>query len=226
MKILSFDTANNSASVAISENNNILTYVEENRASMQAETIMPMIEKALQNIKCSYQDIDYLAVTNGPGSFTGIRIGLSAAKGILFASKIKAIGVSNFEYAHFRAKQQIQIYDKIYIFLNAYREQLYCAIFDKMDNMEPPTLINYEFAIKLLSKEQGIIICAGSGLEFIYPSLKCLSNLIILPRFAKVKAWVICRLITDKLTRKEILNHNLEPLYIRPPDAKKPLKTY
>ncbi len=66
MKILAFDTANNTASVAISENENILACIEELRPSMQAENLMPMIEDVMKSAKCSYDDLDYLAVTNGP----------------------------------------------------------------------------------------------------------------------------------------------------------------
>lgn len=88
MKILAFDTANNTASVALSDNDNILAYAEELRPSMQAENLMPMIEQVMKAAQCSYDELDYLAVTNGPGSFTGIRIGLAVAKGILFAKRI------------------------------------------------------------------------------------------------------------------------------------------
>lgn len=221
MKILAFDTANNTASVAISENENILAYIEELRPSMQAENLMPMIEDAMKSAKCSYDDLDYLAVTNGPGSFTGIRIGLASAKGILFAKEnIKAVAVSNFEYAYFRTVTQVKDYDKIYVFLNAYRSQLYMQVFHKSGEIEEPLLIDFEYAIKLLESEKGNIVCCGSGLEFIYPQITHLPNIITLMRFARVKAWVICRYIANRLSSDIKLNNSIEPLYIRPPDAK------
>ncbi|MCC8369336.1 MAG: tRNA (adenosine(37)-N6)-threonylcarbamoyltransferase complex dimerization subunit type 1 TsaB [Rickettsia endosymbiont of Oxypoda opaca] len=220
MKILAFDTANNSASVALSENENILAYQEELSPSKQAEAILPMIEKVLESGKCKYEDIDYLAVTNGPGSFTGIRIGLAVAKAILFATKIKGLAVSNFEFAYFRAIEQVKDYDKIYIFLNAYRGQLYSQIFNKMGEASKPTLIDYDFAINLLAQEKGNIVCAGSGVEFIYPQIKHLPNLVILPRFARVKASIICKYVAAKLNAGQDINDSIEPLYIRLPDAK------
>ncbi|KDO02379.1 tRNA (adenosine(37)-N6)-threonylcarbamoyltransferase complex dimerization subunit type 1 TsaB [Rickettsia tamurae] len=221
MKILAFDTANNTASVAISENENILAYIEELRPSMQAENLMPMIEDVMKAAKCSYDDLDYLAVTNGPGSFTGIRIGLASAKGILFAKEnIKALAVSNFEYAYFRAITQVKDYDKIYVFLNAYRSQFYMQVFHKSGKIEEPLLIDFEYAIKLLTNEKGNIVCCGSGLEFIYHQIMHLPSIITLPRFARVKAWVICRYIVNKLSSDIKLNSSIEPLYIRPPDAK------
>ncbi|WP_419234750.1 tRNA (adenosine(37)-N6)-threonylcarbamoyltransferase complex dimerization subunit type 1 TsaB [Rickettsia endosymbiont of Nabis limbatus] len=221
MKILAFDTANNTASVALSYNDNILAYAEELHPSMQAENLMPMIEQVMKASHCSYDELDYLAVTNGPGSFTGIRIGLACAKGILFAKEnIKGIAVSNFEHAYFRAIRQVKDYDKIYVFLNAYRSQLYLKIFDKSGKANEPLLIDFDYAIELLKNEEGNIVCCGSGLEFIYTQVKNLPNIIILPRFARVKAFIICRYVASLLANSAELNSAIEPLYIRPPDAK------
>ncbi|HJD61905.1 MAG TPA: tRNA (adenosine(37)-N6)-threonylcarbamoyltransferase complex dimerization subunit type 1 TsaB [Rickettsia endosymbiont of Columbicola hoogstraali] len=221
MKILAFDTANNTSSVALSDKDNILAYAEEVRPSMQAENLMPMIEQVMKAAQCSYDALDYLAVTNGPGSFTGIRIGLAAAKGILLAKEnIKGVTVSNFEHAYFRAMGQVKDYDKIYVFLNAYRSQLYLQIFDRSGETNEPLLIDFDYAIGLLKYEKGNIICCGSGLEFIYHQIKYLPNIIILPRFARVKAFIICRYVASLLANKAELNSAIEPLYIRPPDAK------
>ncbi|WP_342225655.1 tRNA (adenosine(37)-N6)-threonylcarbamoyltransferase complex dimerization subunit type 1 TsaB [Rickettsia endosymbiont of Urophora cardui] len=221
MKILAFDTANNTASVALSDNDNILAYAEELRPSMQAENLMPMIEQVMKAAQCSYDELDYLAVTNGPGSFTGIRIGLAAAKGILFAKEnIKGVAVSNFEHAYFRAIGQVKDYDQIYVFLNAYRSQLYLQILDKSGKTEEPLLIDFDYAIGLLKYEKRNIVCCGSGLEFIYTQVKNLPHIIILPRFARVKAFIICRYVASMLINKAELNSAIEPLYILPPDAK------
>lgn len=225
MKILALDTANNSASVAISDDDKILAYKEELRPGMQAETILPMIESALKSAGLVYSDINYLAVTNGPGSFTGIRIGLSVAKGILFASNIQGIAVSNFEFSYYRAIGQIKNYDKIFIFLNAYRGQLYGQIFDRNNDVSSPMLIEYDIAIELLKSElskpqQGSIVCAGSGLALLYSQIQYLPNLIILPRFTRVKALHLCKYVHSKLLLKQPVNNIIDPLYVRPHDAK------
>ena len=226
MKILAFDTTNNSVSVAISKGERILAYNEELRPSMQAETIVPMIEDTLKKAKLSYNQIDYLAVTNGPGSFTGIRIGLSVAKGILLSTAIKGIALSNFEFSHFRASTQIKNYEKIYIFLNAYRGQVYSQVFNQIGQATAPILLSYEQAIELLEKEQGIIGCAGSGVEPIYQKIKNIENIIILPRFARVKSMHICKYLANKLLIGQTSPTIIEPLYIRSPDAKLPAAHY
>jgi hypothetical protein len=73
-------------------------------------------------------------------------------------------------------------------------------------------------AVELItSTTSEIIICAGSGLEVIYEQIKIIKNIIILPRFSRVKALHICRYIDDFLPN---YNSRIEPLYIRLPDAK------
>ena len=107
-KILCFDVSNNNCSVAIANGQEILSYKQELTPSVQAEKLVVMIESAFRETGMDYADIDYLAVTVGPGSFTGIRIGLAAAKGILYASDIVGIAITNFEAAFYRLKMQVK----------------------------------------------------------------------------------------------------------------------
>lgn len=219
MKILAFDTSNTFASVAISNDKAILAYIEELRPSMQAERLLPMIEEALAYAKLSYNDIDYLGVINGPGSFTGIRTGLSAAMGISVGTKIKVIAISNFEILHYLVLNQIKSYDKIFIILNAYRDQLYIQCFNKNKSFDEASIIDITSAIDLFSKDDGnIIVCSGNGVKFIYDKIKSVSNITILPRFTNLKALYICKCIYNNLPY--YLNRPIAPLYIRLPDAK------
>jgi tRNA threonylcarbamoyladenosine biosynthesis protein TsaB len=214
VKILAFDTSNNTISVAISDGYDILSYIQDSESSSQAEKLLPLIEEALMEAKLTYQDIEYLAVTNGPGSFTGIRVGLACAKGLLIENNIKATAVNNFEIYYYRAKQQVKDWDKIITFLNANRSQLYVQVFNKGAITDAPQLLNYEESIDLLKNQNPTdrIICAGSGADLIYQDVVNLNNITILPRFTKIKALHICRYIYENLsTRTEI---GVEPLYI------------
>ncbi len=231
MKILAFDTANNTVSVAISEGQKILSYLEDLRSSVQAERLLPMIEQALKQASLSYQELGCVAVTKGPGSFTGIRIALAAAKGILAAlpPSVHGVGVSNFEIAYFRAVSQVKEYSKIYTMLNAYRGQLYLQAFSHGRAEQQPQLVDYSGATTLIKQElyscSGPIICAGNGVSLIHEQLKqhaaSNNNLVILPRFARVKAIQICRYVDTAIAAKGALG-TIEPLYIRPPDAALP----
>lgn len=218
MKILAFDTSNNSCSVAVSEGQKILAYLEDLTPSMQAQMLMPMAQECLERARLSYDDIDYLAVTSGPGSFTGIRIGLAAATGIMLGTSIQCSSLSNFDVAYYKAKSQVKYYDNIVAVLDAYREQLYVQIFSNNGPTEP-ILLGYGEAVELVAKQNGVTVVAGSGTQLIYDNIKSLPRLIILPRFTRVKALHICRYMDD-IVRMGGKFKPIEPLYVRPPDAK------
>lgn len=241
-RILAFDVSNNSCCVAISASQNILAYEEDLRPSMQAENLILLIEKALNSINYNYTDIDYLAITKGPGSFTGIRIGLATAEGILASSHIKGLAISNFEMSYYRLLHQVKYFDKAIILLNAYRGQLYYQEFDFPNNIaaivnhaqipkdnsalhqEGYGIIDINQAHNLFLKhEDKQIVCAGSGISEIYDQIAKIANITILPRFSKISAAQICRYADDKINRGQ-LDEAIEPLYIRPPDAKIPTK--
>jgi tRNA threonylcarbamoyladenosine biosynthesis protein TsaB len=216
--ILAFDVSNNSCSVAISCGQNILAFEQEMRPSMQAERLIPMIEQALYSADMSYKDLNYLAVTNGPGSFTGIRIGLAAAKGILLGNiNIKGFAISNFEMSYYRAVEQYKKYDKIAILINAYRNQLYFQFFDRNGKQSLPQLIDVDKALDILVNLGDKVVCAGSGLLPIYERIRVFTNLILLPRFTTIKAIHICKYADKKIRNNSM--QAIEPLYIRLPDA-------
>lgn len=217
-KILAFDSSTNSCSVAISYGQNTVFFEQEMRPSMQAERLMVMIENALKSAGIDYSDLTHMAVTVGPGSFTGIRIGLAVAEGITYATGIKAVGITNFDTALYRLVQQVKLFDHAIIILEAYRNQQYVQIFDKnLNSNMPPKLVNNDEIAALIGSLNGKKVCAGSGLASVYNQVKEIDDIMILPRFKTIKALHIARHADD------IINNGaakpLLPLYIRPPDV-------
>ncbi len=216
-KILCFDVSNNSCSVAVSFGQEIVSFEQELRPSMQAERLMVMVQSSLINARLKYQDLEYMAVTVGPGSFTGVRIGLAAAKGIIHATNIKGIGITNFDAAYYRLTQQVLDFENAIIILNAYRNQQYVQIFNRSNHPSNPKLVDNNDIRQLIQAYPGINACAGSGLASVYNEIKDLDRLTILPRFHTIKALHIARLADDLINKGQI--NPIEPLYIRPPDA-------
>ncbi len=92
-RILAIETATRVCSVALSNDGSILAESSLNIPQVHVERLVICIEEMLDNLHLSYRDIDAVAVSNGPGSFTGLRIGLSVGKGIAFAQDRKLIAV-------------------------------------------------------------------------------------------------------------------------------------
>lgn len=95
--LLTIDTSLGLASVCISDGENILSFSNEPEPTKQAEKLFTNIDKVLKETKTEYKDLTHIVCSIGPGSFTGIRIGMAAAKGICIGLKIPFIGITTLE---------------------------------------------------------------------------------------------------------------------------------
>ena len=97
MKILSFETSAKAASVAILEDGKLLAESYQNTGMTHSQTLMVMAQDLLKQCGLGPKDVDAVAVANGPGSFTGVRIGVAAAKGFAWGREVPCYGVSTLE---------------------------------------------------------------------------------------------------------------------------------
>jgi tRNA threonylcarbamoyladenosine biosynthesis protein TsaB len=97
MKILAVDTSSRSCSVAVVENNNLLAEIIKEDGETHSRHLMDIIKKVLELSGLVPSDIDCFAVTNGPGSFTGLRIGISSVKGLAAATGKSLAGISTLD---------------------------------------------------------------------------------------------------------------------------------
>lgn len=220
MNILALETASGRCSVCITKNIQILATQHIYENSMQAENLTTMIDKALEQSGLSLSDIDYIAATNGPGSFTGIRIGLATILGLVNASQKTPIIVSNFEIINYRIREQYRNFDKAYCLVEAHRGECYLQIFNRKGNaVSEGELLSIKEIRKKLKAEMLHIVIGGSG--SIHFTDMVSSKITILPRFPYPDARIICKLASN-LVVKESYSSIIEPLYIRKPDAKLP----
>ena len=97
MKILAFETSAKSASVAVVEDGAVLASSYQATGLTHSRTLMPMAEDLLRNSEQTLAEMDLIAIAAGPGSFTGLRIGIAAAKGLAWAAEKPCCGVSTLE---------------------------------------------------------------------------------------------------------------------------------
>ena len=97
MKILAFETSAKAASAALTENGKLLAESYQNTGMTHSQTLMVMAQDLLKQCGLTARDVDAVAVANGPGSFTGVRIGVAAAKGFAWGREIPCVGVSTLE---------------------------------------------------------------------------------------------------------------------------------
>lgn len=106
MKILSIETSNKICSVAILEDKNLIKKIELNNGLTHSETLMPLIKQILEETKLSLSNIDLLVCDIGPGSFTGIRIGIATVKAFTDSLNIPSVGISSLEGLAYNVKNE------------------------------------------------------------------------------------------------------------------------
>ena len=127
MLILALETSAKAASVALLEGDKLLSENYQNTGMTHSQTLMVMAEDMLKQCGKTAKDVDAVAVAEGPGSFTGVRIGVAAAKGFAWGREIPCYGVSTLE----AMAQSLGIYDGyICPVMDARRSQVYNALFE------------------------------------------------------------------------------------------------
>lgn len=132
MKILSITTSSNVCSVCILDNTNIIKEISIDNAKTHSENLMPLISQVLTETTNSLDDIDYIACDIGPGSFTGIRIGISSVKAMAEAKKIKIIPVNSPEALAYNAETSEGY---ICSLIDARNNNAYSGLFDANYNL-------------------------------------------------------------------------------------------
>ena len=213
MNILSVDTTTGICSVAIISPGKEPIEIIEETASKQAEMLVPMIEQVLADASLEYKDIDLLVSTIGPGSFTGLRIGIAAIKGISIATKIPAVGVNTLETMAWQGRS----HKNITAVLNAMRGQVYTQSFRHIDNVFQKTSEPELIQVEDLSNHQSpitnnYVVCTNCA-NLIKHNAEVID---VVPKASTAGELALHKKNTgDKLL-------GLEPLYIRKPDAKLP----
>ncbi len=171
---LAIDTTAKTVTAAILKNDDPLGFYSMTGGNTHSETLLPAIEMLLKNAKLTVEDISLFAVTKGPGSFTGVRIGAAVIKGLAFGRDVACVTPSSLNALAYNAKNE-QGY--ILTVMDARKNQLYCAVFERLgERMDKLTddmaLSSEEFAAKV--KELGITsaILVGDGSDIAEGDLK------------------------------------------------------
>lgn len=130
MLILAFESSAKPASVALLKDGKLLSQYSQCSGLTHSRTLLPMAEDMLKNAELKLSDVDMIAVAHGPGSFTGIRIGVSTVKGLAWAADKPCVGVSTLEGM---AWNGLAAGGYICPVMDARRQQVYNALFEIRD---------------------------------------------------------------------------------------------
>ncbi|RCW87356.1 tRNA (adenosine(37)-N6)-threonylcarbamoyltransferase complex dimerization subunit type 1 TsaB [Phyllobacterium bourgognense] len=165
MKLLALDTAANLCSVAVLdvESGTILAASSEDIGKGHAERLMTAIEQVAATARISIADIGKIAVSIGPGSFTGVRVGVSTARGFALALKCPAVGISTLQALAYDAAKQFS-HRPILSIIDARRDELYAQFFGEDGSAtSEPMVTTLPLIVKQLEERGSEHVLAGSG---------------------------------------------------------------
>ena len=224
MKILAIDSTAIVASVALCDNEKLIALYTVNNGNTHSETLLPMVESILKEAKLTPADIELFAVSNGPGSFTGVRIGCATIKGLAFGRNVPCIGVSTLEALAYNLRGSDGIICPV---MNARRNQVYNALFrvehGKIERLCPDRAISLaDLAAELAAYGDTPIYLAGDGYEMTRAALGA-CNLretpeeLIYQRGYSVAACALSAFEAGRYTTDDAL----VPTYLRLPQAER-----
>ena len=164
MKILALDSTAKTSTVAVLEDDSLLGLFSANIKNTHSETLLPMIKSLLESLRLTNEDIDAYAVSEGPGSFTGVRIGVSTIKGLAFARNKKCVGISTIE----ALAENLEGFSGIICpIMNARRGQVYTGAFLDGNRIIDDCCMLLENLIPELEKYNKPIYFNGDGYDLI-----------------------------------------------------------
>lgn len=217
--ILSVDSSAVTASVALTDGENIIKNKFINSGLTHSETLLPMIKEVMDGY--DFSQLDAVAITAGPGSFTGIRIGVATVKGIAFNGNIPCISVSTLEAIAYNFVEENAVVCAV---MDARRMQFYNALF-KIENgvvtrLTPDRAISIDDLRNELAEFESVII-AGDGAELCFNNIN-IENVALADENKRYQNGIgVSRAAQNK---EKISASALMPIYLRLSQAERELK--
>lgn len=227
MKILGIDSSAKSASAAVTENGKIISSFYINTGLTHSQTLMPMVDNVLKCANLSLDDIGLIAVNKGPGSFTGIRIGVAGAKGLADVKKIPVLGVSTLESMAYNLLGKDCIACAV---MDARCNQVYTALFDisgdKITRLTEDEAISVDELLQNITKYDKMKIFVGDGAEMCYNKSVNVSEgtMLAAENIRYQNAAGVCFAAETYDPASYISASALVPEYLRLPQAERELK--
>jgi len=163
MLVLSVDTSSSVCAVSLQENNNLIDEIDLDNGKTHSENFMPIVAEILEKNNKELKDINLIAAVVGPGSFTGIRIGIASIKAIAEVYNIPVVEVTSLE----SLARNVEVKEVVCSLIDAKNNQVYAGIFDsnynKLENYMADDINN---VIESLKKYNNIIFVGDGAVKF------------------------------------------------------------
>ena len=219
MKILALDSSGGGCSAAVLSGGRLLALESAPMLRGQAEHLVPMIARVMAAGALDFGELDLIAVTLGPGAFTGVRIGIATAQGLALATGAPALGLGSFEAVAAALPDTLVEGRSLLVAIESRREELYLQAFDRSRTpLGEGALVPAERWRE--SAPPGPLLLAGDGAGRL-AALLGRSDLVTAPGPGTIDAAALARLAAERW-RAGFRTERLEPCYLHAPDVTLP----
>ncbi len=218
MKILALDSTAKTSTVAVLENDILLGQYSVNIQNTHSETLLPMVKSILESLNLTNDDIDAYAASEGPGSFTGVRIGVATIKGLAFSRNKPCVGVSTIEAL---AQNLEGVSGVVCPIMNARRGQVYTGAFLNGERFIDDCCMMLDDLIPMLLEKDAPIYFNGDGYDLILD--KNIANFRHTPELLRYQsAYSVGKIAYKKIINSEYVNDiDLRVEYLRKAQAER-----
>lgn len=225
MNILAIETSSKAASCAYSSGGKLIGEFYLNAGLTHSQTIMPMVYSMLSTLNAELSQVDVFAVSVGPGSFTGLRIGIAAVKGMAMAADKPCAAVSTL---HCLVLNMRSFAGYVIPVLDARRDQVYTAVFNgggELNRISEDEALSVKELGKRIEELQGPKILLGDGAKLCWDMFAGMDNLHVAPeQLLYQRASALCEVAIIMAKENRLIRaDNLAPDYLRLPQAEREL---
>lgn len=220
MRILAFECATIRCSAAVWEDGAIRAHAASDAAHGATETLVPMLERVLGEAGTAVAAIDRLAVTVGPGHFTGLRAGLAVARGIVLATGVPAVAVTTLEAVAAATARADRRGRQILVAIDSKRTEPYLQIFDEtLTPVSEAMACAVEDFVSLQRHGPALLVAGDAGPAVAEALRRVGRDVVLAPGPAQPDAAVVAALAAERAP----VDGPLRPFYLHAPAVKLPL---
>ncbi|MBK8172486.1 MAG: tRNA (adenosine(37)-N6)-threonylcarbamoyltransferase complex dimerization subunit type 1 TsaB [Sandaracinaceae bacterium] len=227
MLVLAFDTATQAANVAVVRDGKLLAERESQVRAQHGESLLPLMQSCFREANVSLEDIELLAVGTGPGSFTGLRIGLATAKGLWLAKRMPIVGVGSLRALAASVADQGTLVVPTF---DAFKGEVFAAVYERAADGTLNELLAPFYAVPARANEELAHVLAGRRANWVGDGVRKYGDafaaafgktmISLEPTFDSPRGLFVAR---EGLARFQASGADdaatLEPVYVRPSDA-------
>lgn len=216
MKVLAFDSSGSGCAAAVLSGEHLLARESVAMLRGQAEHLVPMIGRVMGAAGLGFGALDLIAVTLGPGAFTGVRIGIATAQGLALATRVPSLGLGNFEAVAAAVPESLLAGRALLVAIESRRDELFLQAFDGTKAaLGEGALVAAEHW--RAAAPPGPLVLAGDGAARLRSAFEDL-DIMLAPGSGAIDPEALARLAAERW-RAGVRSERLEPRYLHAPDV-------